>query len=455
MKSFLGFLLSSPSCKAIKDEEEIAKQYQYWRVRIFYSIYLGYSLFYFTRKSVTFVLPFMEQDLNFTKAELGLLSTILYLSYGVSKFAGGIISDKANPRYFMALGLMATGIFNIAFGLSSPLLLFSLFWLLNGLFQGCGWPPCTKQLTHWFSQKERGFWWSLGSTSHNLGGALIPLFIAFIAQSYNWRVALYATGGLTFFAGFWLINRLRDTPQSMGLPPVEEFNKDEQELKSLAKNEKEKISFQGLIFKQVLTNPKVYLLAFSYLFVYIVRSAFNDWGVFYLHQTKGYSILNASGTITWFEIGGFLGIICAGWCSDNFFRGKRIPYMLYCTLVLPLVIWSFFANGSSSLIFDSFLMGALGFLIFGPQLLVGLAAAEFVNKKVACTANGFAGLFAYIGAAISGYPLGKVIDIWGWQGFFVVLVLSMVLNFICLISLVSGPFVFRSYRVERKPLLTR
>ena len=156
--------------------------------------------------------------------------------------------------------------------------------------------------------------------------------------------------------------------------------------KTSLEDKKQKNSFQGLILKQVLLNPKVYLLAFSYFLVYIVRSAFNDWGVFYLNQTKDYSLLNASGTITWFEVGGFLGTMCAGWGSDYLFEGRRIPYIqkkkkLYCTLALPPVIWFFYKGIDANLFLDSFVMGLLGFLIFGPQLLVGLASAEFVAKS--------------------------------------------------------------------------
>lgn len=436
MNSLLKLLAAAPSKKEIEDKETIDKEYEHWRIRIFYSIYIGYSLFYFTRKSVTFALPFIEQELNFTKAQLGILATILYLSYGFSKFLSGIISDKSNPRYFMAFGLIATGLFNIAFGLSSSIFLFALFWFFNGIFQGWGWPPCTKQLTYWFSKKERGLWWSFNSTSHNLGGALIPLFIATIAQVYTWRVALNLTGILAIFAGFWLINRMRDKPQSLGLPPVEKYKNDLEELRlNRVRNNEPNVTFKNMIIKQVLTSPTVWLLALSYFFVYIIRTAFNDWGVFFLIDTKNYSVLMASSTITWFEVGGFLGIICAGWCSDKIFSGQRIPYMLYCIVLLSLVLWYFASNPYASPLLDSFLMGIIGFLIFGPQLLIGLAAAEFVNKKVACTANGFAGLFAYLGAAFTGYPLGKIIDLWNWDGFFIVLIICVFFNFITLFSL--------------------
>ena len=439
--ALLKFLTPAPALKTMTDKDRVDQDYKYWRLRIFYSIYIGYAVFYFTRKSVTFALPFIEQDLGFSKAQLGFLATVLYLSYGFSKFLSSILSDQSNPRYFMAIGLMATGVFNIAFSLSSSLLLFSLFWFLNGVAQGFGWPPVAKQLTYWFSKKERGAWWSLATTSHNLGGGLIPLVIAWIAYAFNWRIALMSTGGLAILAGFWLINRLRDRPESLGLPIVEKYKNDTEALKEAQEQSKKSGSnFKKLLYGEVIRNPGVWLLAFSYFFVYVLRTACNDWGVFYLMDTKDYDHLTASFAITFFEVGGFFGVLCAGLASDKIFKGKRIPYMLYSTILLGVAFFFFINNPSKQPIIDSLLMGVLGFLIFGPQLLVGLASSEFVNKKVACTANGFAGLFAYLGAAFTGYPLGKVLDIWSWYGFFCVLIVCIFLNFILLFILSTNLF---------------
>ena len=68
-------------------------------------------------------------------------------------------------------------------------------------------------------------------------------------------------------------------------------------------------------------------------------------------------------------------------------------------------------------------MGLIGFWVFGPQMLIGLAAAESVNKKAACTANGFVGCCAYLGAAFSGYPLGYLMEEYNsWDTFFVYII---------------------------------
>ena len=44
---------------------------------------------------------------------------------------------------------------------------------LVGWFNGMGWPPCGRVMTHWFSIKERGTWMSFWNCAHNVGGALV------------------------------------------------------------------------------------------------------------------------------------------------------------------------------------------------------------------------------------------------------------------------------------------
>lgn len=125
--ALLSFLKPAPYLDEIQDKNVVKRQYRYWRIRTFYAMYIGYALFYFTRKSFTFVMPALQSTLGMTKTELGMIASILSLSYGISKFLSGILGDKSNPRYLMAIGLILTGVFNILFGLSSTWWLFAIF----------------------------------------------------------------------------------------------------------------------------------------------------------------------------------------------------------------------------------------------------------------------------------------------------------------------------------------
>uniref|UniRef100_UPI003299BCCC MFS transporter n=1 Tax=Salmonella enterica TaxID=28901 RepID=UPI003299BCCC len=78
-------------------------------------IWLGYALFYFTRKSFTAAAPEILASGILTRRDIGLLATLYYITYGVSKFVSGIVSDRPYARYFMGIGLNATGVVNILF----------------------------------------------------------------------------------------------------------------------------------------------------------------------------------------------------------------------------------------------------------------------------------------------------------------------------------------------------
>ncbi len=413
----LDFFKSATFPNQIQDPNQVRKKYNFWRIRIFFGMYLGYGFYYFTRKSFTFAIPFLLEQ-GHTLTQLGLLGSIFSITYGFSKFFSGILGDKSNPRYFMSLGLILTGIFNLCFGFSSTWMAFAIFWALNAWFQGWGWPGCAKLLTHWYSQSERGTWWSLWNTSHNLGGALIPLLVAFCASQFGWRFAMFIPGVLCILTGLLLMTLLRDVPQSMGLPPVEQFKKEP----VLNEEKAASLPVKEILFKYVLCNQALWLIAFAYFFVYVIRIGFNDWGMLYLIRAKGYSEMQAASSILWFEIGGFVGSLFAGWSSDWFFGGKRNPVNLLFTLGALFALLTLHGNEFQSFLLDVAIIFFVGFFIFGPQMLMGMVAAELTHKKAAATSSGFAGCFAYLGAAVAGGPLGMVIQFGGWDLFFTFLV---------------------------------
>ncbi|MBS0621190.1 MAG: MFS transporter family glucose-6-phosphate receptor UhpC [Verrucomicrobia bacterium] len=411
----LKFLGPAPYAPEIEDREEVDKRYKYWRFRVFYGMYIGYIFYYFTRKSFTFAMPALMQELGLQISDLGILSSILAITYGLSKFLSGILADRSNPRYFMGVGLLLTGVWNIFFGMSSSVIAFAIFWGLNGWFQGWGWPPCARLLTHWYSQKERGTWWGFWNTSHSVGGALIPIIAAFCAQAWGWRFAMYLPGITCIGIGLFLMNRLRDTPQSLGLPPIEKYKND---YAAKRVDEETELSVKEILFQHVLRNKYIWVLAISYFFVYIIRQAVNDFGALFLMQAKGYSIMAASASVFWFEAGGICGSLAAGWASDKVFQGRRGPINVLFSLGVIFAVAALYLAPAGMTFLTYGLMFAVGFLIFGPQMLIGMAAVELSHKKSAATASGFTGWVAYLGAAAAGYPITKIAENWGWYGFF-------------------------------------
>jgi OPA family sugar phosphate sensor protein UhpC-like MFS transporter len=434
VKKLLNFFKPAPYLPEIKDEEKVATLYKYWRIRILYSMFIGYALYYFTRKSFTFAMPGLIEDLGFDKGQLGLLGSIFSITYGISKFASGILSDQCNSRYFMAFGLMMTGVLNICFGLSSSLFMFSLFWGLNGWFQGFGWPPCARFLTHWYSHSERGSWWSTWNISHNVGAFLIPWIVGITLQYFGWRYAMYVPGIICIVGGLYLINRLRDTPQSLGLPPIEKFRSDYGGLPPPKFNEVQP-STKEILIEYIFKNKYLWILGVSYFFVYIVRTGVNDWTALYLREQKGYSLIAANGCVSLFEVGGVAGSLCAGWASDYCFKARRGPVNVIFAIAMILGIFFFWSIPPGNPWLDYLALFLIGFAIFGPQMMIGMVAAELSPKQAASTSTGFVGTFAYIGAAVAGYPLGKVTQDWGWEGYFLFMIICSSVSVLLLIPM--------------------
>jgi MFS transporter, OPA family, sugar phosphate sensor protein UhpC len=418
----IGFLTSEQPTKIITDKQQIDATYKYWRLHLMFSMYIGYGMFYFTRKSLNFAMPAMLADLGLEHSDIGFLGTLFYITYGLSKFVSGMVSDQSKPSYFMGLGLIATGIINITFGLSSSLAMFAILWTLNAFFQGWGWPPCAKLLTTWYSRTERGFWWSIWNTCHNLGGALVPLGIGFAAMTWGWRYGFIIPGILAILVGIVLCFRMRDKPTTMGLPTVGQWRNDELEL--LQEQEGRGLSFRQILKTYVIGNKYIWLLCSSYLLVYVVRIAINDWGNLYLIERHDFDLFSANAAVSMFEVGGFLGSLFGGWGSDRFFHGNRAPMNLIFALgifISVAALWLTPMNNFSVLACCFF---SIGFFIFGPQMMIGMAAAECSHKGVAGTATGFVGLFGYLGAALASYPISLVIEQFSWDGFFSIITLS-------------------------------
>ncbi|XPE37631.1 MFS transporter [Shigella flexneri] len=146
----------------------------------------GYALFYFTRKSFSAAARKSRQR-RASRADIGLLATLFYITYGLSKFLSGIVSDRSNARYFMGVGLIATGVVNF-FGFSTSLWAFALLWALERLC-GLGRTGLRASVPAWYSRNERS-WWAIWNTAHNVGGALIPMVVGAAALHYGWRAGM-------------------------------------------------------------------------------------------------------------------------------------------------------------------------------------------------------------------------------------------------------------------------
>lgn len=398
-------------------KKDIEGTYKKFRLKQFISIYAGYAAYYLVRKNMSLAYPYFKSEYGFSTADIGFIGSGLGIAYGLSKFIMGNFSDRSNARYFLATGLILSAIVNVMFGLTQSVGMLFVLMLLNGWFQGMGWPPCGRIMAHWYSNKERGSVMAVWNTAHNVGAALIvPIATVLINAFSSWKLGIfYAPAFLCVSMAAMILLFARDTPQSVGLPPIEEYKNDypdDIDRTKIAESERE-LSAKEILFNHVLNNKYVWFIALANIFVYLVRYGVMDWIPLYLQEVKGYSHESARIPFFLFETAAIPGTIFIGWLSDKIFKGRRAPVGILCMIGVVGALFVYSTSDSTLLINVS--VSLIGALIYGPVMLIGVAAIDFVPKKAAGTSAGFTGLFGYLGGSVlSSFAIGKIVDAYGW-----------------------------------------
>ena len=427
-----SFLKPEPH-KPLLPKEKIDPTYKKLRLQVFLGIFIGYAGYYLVRKNFTLAMPYL-QELGFDKGDLGVALSANAIAYGISKFLMGGVSDRSSARKFLPLGLVLSALVTLFLGTSagvSSIVVMFITQFLIGWFQGMGWPPCGRVMTHWFSLKERGTKMSIWNVAHNVGGSLVGImFSAGLGWFGFWQSATFVFPAVVALViaviAFFLI---RDTPQSCGLPPIEEYRNDYP--KNYSAKSEEELTAKEIFFKYVLNNKILWYIAIANAFIYLVRYGVLDWAPTYLKDVKGYD----SGAVGWiysaYEIAAIPGTIICGIVSDYVFKGRRaITTMIYMVLVALFVF--IYWKTEHNLVMDSICLIAIGFLIYGPVMLIGVHALDLAPKKAAGTAAGLTGFFGYFfgTALLANIMLGYVVDHLGWDWSFVILLVACALAFV-------------------------
>ena len=406
----------------------------------------------------------MLAPFGFEKDELSIVLSMNAIAYGFSKFLMASISDRSNAQRFLPLGLIAAAL-SMAFMIvpvqflgaehkGAAIALTAVFNLLVGWFNGMGWPPCGRVMTHWFSIKERGTWMSFWNCAHNVGGALVGPMAVYGAMwfgswfyqnsDYYFLIGTYAfPAAVAVLIAVIAYCMIRDTPQSCGLPSIEKWSG------HASKNYSEKaeqVLSTREIFKVVLSNKFLWYIAFANAFVYMVRYGCLDWAPTILTE-QGIDIKSAGWAYFAYEIAAIPGTIFCGWLSDSVFKGRRaLPTIIFMALIIA-VIFVYWQNITNLNIVIGCLI-AIGFLIYGPVMLIGVQALDLAPKNVAGTAAGLTGFMGYVlgTAVLANIVIGYVAENAGWDWTFILLMAA------CVLSIVFMGLTYREeqYLVEHK-----
>lgn len=472
--------------------QEQKKRFQYWQWRTIIGTMIGYSIFYLVRKNFSFAIPGLTAEYGITKATFGAILAIASFMYGVSKLINGFLADRLNGRWHLVTGLSVSAFVNLLFGAGAMIcayfvgadygpefvhylvILFAVLYVINNVFQGCGFPPCNRLITHWVPPHELATKMSIWNTSHSVGAFLVAVLCGYImghtgvdmsadaevrarvaentanitasmdpaaAQAYvdsalqhigSWQWAFWIPAAIAVLGVIFIIVTLRDTPKSVGLPELEGTKVADKH------DAAEKKEFRRFIIDKVIKNPIVWILTLADFFVYIVRMAVLDWGPSFLQESRGLSPALSAWTVAIFEAFGVVGMLVAGVVSDKIFHSKAQRTCALCMIGVMVFLTVFcLLPTSTSPVLLMLVLACVGFFLYGPQALIGVVASNQVTRRGASSANGIIGFVTYLSPIISGFVFGHIADNpkFGWEGVFKIMIFVAALGLVTLLTL--------------------
>ena len=414
---FMGlysFYRVSKPARTVIPEGEVKDKYRRLRNRTFWGATAAYSLFYLCRLSMGVVKkPLIDEGL-FSASELGIIASAFYFVYAIGKFLNGFIADYCNARRFMATGLLVSSVINLLMGVIGLVdgymcvpgwliyVIFVLLWGFNGWVLSMGSPSGIVSLSRWFPQSRRGTFYSIFCSTPYIGEALSMAVTGSVVAAFGWEYG-FIVSALGGFLGVGIIlASVADTPQSKGLPSVQEIAGEE--VRPVDKMPTKEIQ------KMVLKSPAIWVIAISCALINLTKYGLMEWGVLYLQGGRGYSLEAASWIIGFSAVFAILGTVGAGWLSDVVFKGNRVrPALLSGIIALAALALFLFAAGSKIMmaVYVSVFSLAVGVLYC---VVSGLMAIDIVPRKATGAALGVVGISSYMTIGLQNIVSGLLID---------------------------------------------
>ncbi|MDR0555366.1 MAG: MFS transporter [Treponema sp.] len=371
--------------------------------------WLVYSSAYFGRINLSITLRALETALQYSKTSLGILASGFFFTYGAGQLINGILGDRYNPRYFIAIGIAGAGLSNILFiqcgslsgslrgSLRGSLPLMFLCWAANGYFQSMLWGPLVRIVANHTPVKHLHKMMLFFSSSSVAGYLVSYNIIGRLPERFGWKSAFFIPGlTLLAIAALWVRFFKVPLPQ----PTPEEAQK----------------SPAGMPAGKFFIKSGLWIPALICVLDGIFKEGLTLWGPAFLAETQKLSMDRVLLIMSLVPLLNLLCIALSGWIHR--LCGHQAERTVLCFMIIEAVFAALLLltfRGSLWLMLPGF-CGIFTASLAANNILTAFIPLNFQKEGRVSTAAGFLDCAIYAGAAIAGPGAGALVEYTGWGG---------------------------------------
>ena len=265
---------------------------------------------YVQRNSISIAAERMMPELGLTQVQVGWLLTAFLFTYAVFQVPGALVGQRTGGRRILALIGLATALASLgtAFGKIFAVLLAAR--ALLGVAQGGLFPVGAGMIRAWFPVNRWASAQALVVTGLWSGAAVTPALVAWLMQTYDWRLALVITSVPTILLvalWYWYARDRPDEPT----------------------HNAPRTTHSGSL-RRVLSDKQILLITASYFVMNYVFYLVTFWSFLYLVQARGMTVIQSGLLAVLPFVAAGIAAGTGGWLADRF--GMRIVPLI----ALPL-----------------------------------------------------------------------------------------------------------------------
>eukprot|EP00586_Coscinodiscus_wailesii_P000071 CAMPEP_0172480132 /NCGR_PEP_ID=MMETSP1066-20121228/5097_1 /TAXON_ID=671091 /ORGANISM="Coscinodiscus wailesii, Strain CCMP2513" /LENGTH=481 /DNA_ID=CAMNT_0013241183 /DNA_START=124 /DNA_END=1569 /DNA_ORIENTATION=- len=411
----------------------------------FIQTYLAYSSIYLARKPVSIVKSTLESELGLTRSQLGAIDTSLLGSYAIGQILLGQTVKRLGRITPVAGAYALCGLFTALFGTLSHPSQMALLWGVCGFGAAAVNPLLVLYVADLYPASLRASMVGLWQTSQQVGGIVSNGVASYVLVKMGWRAVFFVSGAIVaaFALPLWIT--LRDGGERKEEEVVEK------------KTTGEAVTTSSMSPFNV---PGAVSVGIAYTLTKMTRYCLMMWLPYFLTQHVGMGPASSGIISTVFDVTGATGSILSGALVDKVLNGRMIFVTLPACILsaVSFILWGVLGamegDDTKSVALHVGMMGLVGFLIAGPDGILGGAASRNLvdyagltsDKALPASVSGMVNGCGSIGAILQGTVTAKLVDSFGWSGLFYALGISMTIASLSLLDAV---------RVENKAINER
>ena len=415
-----------------------------------------YCCIYCMRQNVTYGGQYIIQELGWSKAEIGILTSTLFWTYGFGHLINGRLSERVGPPKFIIMAVLLSFTANMCmgavglipnipdlFGINGLLLMMAIVWGINGYFQSMAWTSGVAVITNWWPSNRRGTAVGFANAFTGLGSVLASVSIVFAMAisggtglNLGWKAVFFFPALIPLLMLIIYLIFAKTSPEKIGLPAYVEQNATQNE----AEDEmKEMVKSHGVLYPYIyiLTRPKFLIFVAVAFLTGVARYGMTQWVPFYFSETYQVSVKESLFGSLALPVGMAFGTLVVPFITDKLCPTNRMPAVIVCALLAASAIVGFLPLNPTNpiqLVLIQILLFIAGFGIYAVSGIVFTYATDIGGRVFSATASGILDFSEYMGAAIQSIVYGFVFDLNSTWVFYTMVIFCLVNAFLALIG---------------------